>query len=77
MRAALRQLRRRHPSRVVVAVPVASREAMRLIEADADEVVCLASPLQFGSVGAFYRSFAQVMDDDVMGLLQELRGEGA
>ena len=77
MRAALRQLRRRHPSRIVAAVPVASREAMRLIEADADEVVCLASPLQFGSVGAFYRSFAQVMDDDVMGLLQELRGEGA
>ena len=52
-------------------------EAMRLIAADADEVVCLASPRQFGSVGTFYGSFAQVMDDDVMGLLRELRGEGA
>ena len=77
MRAALRQLRRRRPSRVVAAVPVTSREAMRLIAADADEVVCLANPRQFGSVGAFYGSFAQVTDDDVMGLLQELRGEGA
>jgi putative phosphoribosyl transferase len=77
MRAALRQLRRRRPSRIVAAAPVAAREAMRLMEADADEVVCLACPRQFGSVGAFYRSFTQVMDDDVVRLLRELRGEGA
>jgi putative phosphoribosyl transferase len=70
MQAALRQARRRKPSRLIAAAPVASREALAMLGNEADAVVCLASPRRFGSVGSFYRSFAEVTDADVAGLLR-------
>ena len=57
MQAALRHLRRRKPDRLIAAAPVASREAVALLRAEADAVVCLAGPRRFGSVGSFYRTF--------------------
>jgi predicted phosphoribosyltransferase len=41
-----------------------------MLAREADGVVCLWSPRSFGSVGAFYRSFAQVADDEVAALLR-------
>jgi putative phosphoribosyl transferase len=70
MQAALRQQARRRPSRLIAAAPVASREALAMLEREADGVVCLSSPRNFGSVGAFYRSFVQVTDDEVAALLR-------
>jgi putative phosphoribosyl transferase len=70
MQAALRQQARRQPSRLIAAAPVASREAVAMLEREADGVVCLWSPRNFGSVGAFYRSFVQVTDDEVAALLR-------
>ncbi len=74
MQAALRQVRRRKPARLIAAVPVASRQAVRLIAREADEVVCLSAPRGFGSVGSFYRSFLQVSDEEVAALLTEAAG---
>ena len=71
MQAALRSVRRRNPVRLIAATPVASREAAVLLGRDCDEVVCLSAPRRFGSVGSFYRSFAQVSDEDVARLLKE------
>jgi putative phosphoribosyl transferase len=70
MQAALRSIRRRGAVRVVAAVPVASREAAAMLREEADDVVCLSAPRRFGSVGSFYRSFAQVSDADVTALLE-------
>lgn len=70
MRAALHAVRARGPVRLVCAVPVASPEALALVEADADEVVCLATPPHLGSVGGWYRDFRQVEDDEVEALLR-------
>ena len=70
MQAALRQQARRRPARLIAAAPVASREAVAMLEREADGVVCLWSPRNFGSVGAFYRSFVQVTDDEVVALLR-------
>jgi putative phosphoribosyl transferase len=69
MRAAIAALRRQAPSRVVVAVPVAPRETVRVLEAEADEVVCLATPAPFLAIGQWYRNFNQVSDDEVRRLL--------
>lgn len=69
MQAALRAIRRQKPARVIVAVPVASRDAVTLLQGEADEVVCLSAPRRFGSVGSFYRTFRQVSDADVARLL--------
>jgi putative phosphoribosyl transferase len=73
MRAAIAALRRQAPSRVVVAVPVAPRETVSVLETEADEVVCLATPEPFWAIGQWYRTFDQVSDDEVRRLL----GNGA
>ncbi len=70
MRAALHAVRARNPARLVCAVPVAPPEALARVEADADEVVCLATPPHFGSVGGWYRDFRQVEDAEVEALLR-------
>ena len=41
MRAAVRAARKQQPMRIVVAAPVGSRQAVGMLEAEADEVVCL------------------------------------
>src|SRR5215467_577552 len=70
MQAALRQQARRQPARLIAAAPVASREAVAMLKREADGVVCLRSPRNFGSVGAFYQCFVQVTDDEVAALLR-------
>ncbi len=67
--AALDALRARHPARLLVAVGVASPDALARLGAHADEVVCLLVPGNFSAVGQFYRDFGQVGDDEVAALL--------
>jgi len=71
MLAALRATRRSNPARLVVAVPVGAPGAIARICAEADVVVCLHTPAQFGSVGEHYRHFAQLRDEEVITLLDE------
>lgn len=80
VRAALRAVRRREPSHLVLAVPVAPPETVQLLRREVDEVVCLATPSPFGSIGRFYDDFRQVGDDEVRELLERAtpgRGEHA
>jgi len=48
----------------------ASAEALQKVTSYADEVVCLATPAGFCTVGQFYRDFRQVDDDEVIELLR-------
>ena len=66
MRAALVSLRSLSPARIVVAVPVAPREARGDLADLVDEYVCLASPQPFYAVGAWYDEFAQTSDEEVI-----------
>lgn len=70
-RAALRALRPRDPGRLVLAVPVGSPEAVALMRAEADEVVCLREPAAFMAVGQWYEEFDQLTDEDVLGALHQ------
>jgi putative phosphoribosyl transferase len=70
-RAALRWSRRRDPERLVLAVPVGSREAVAMLREEADEVVCLMRPLRFFAVGWWYADFEQVSDEEVLAVLAE------
>ncbi|MBL8711149.1 MAG: phosphoribosyltransferase [Rhodospirillaceae bacterium] len=74
-RAALRALRRQNPRRLILAVPVAPREVAMALRAEVDELVCLREEDDFGAVGAFYRSFPQVSDAEVVGILGQWRDE--
>ncbi|VVD62755.1 phosphoribosyl transferase [Pandoraea morbifera] len=71
MRAALQAVRRQAPEKLVCAIPVAPREAVRELAHDADEVICLQVPLHFDAVGSFYRAFSQVGDDEVLAWLRD------
>ena len=71
--AAIRLLKKSKPSRIVVAVPVASKEALALMETEADECICLHTPGFFTGVGAYYEDFAQVTDEEVAELLKQNR----
>lgn len=67
--AALRQVRAAGAERVTLAVPVGSPRSIEQVRAEADEVVCVEAPPQFGAVGQFYRSFEQVSDEEAMAAL--------
>jgi putative phosphoribosyl transferase len=71
MQAALRSVRRLGPGRLIAATPVASRDALAMLRGEADAVVCLSAPRRFLAVGSFYRSFKQVSEEEVVGLLGE------
>jgi predicted phosphoribosyltransferase len=73
MRAAVRAVRRQQPERVIVAVPVGSSEAVRMLAAEADEVLCLRTPDPFAAVGLWYTRFEQTTDEEVRELLGRAR----
>lgn len=59
-------LRRGKPSKIVIAVPVASDSAVHKLSAVVDEIICPLVPDYFSGVGYFYQNFAQVSDEEVM-----------
>jgi putative phosphoribosyl transferase len=63
--AALRWLRGQRPRRLVLAVPVCSRQARDALAKIADEVLCLHTPEEFLAVGYWYADFRQLTDADV------------
>ena len=70
MSAAVQAARAGHPKRIIVAVPVASPEAVQSLGALADEVVCLFTPEHFRAVGLWYQDFTQTSDEEVDRLLE-------
>lgn len=73
VRAALKGVGKDFPSRLVLAVPVASAETIAALRADCDAVVCLEQPDPFYSIGAHYDDFAQTSDEEVVRLLRQAR----
>ena len=75
-RAALRMVRRHRPARLVLALPVASAEAVESLRAEADRTVTLAVPDHFHSLDRWYRDFGEVAEGRVAALLAEHRDLG-
>jgi putative phosphoribosyl transferase len=69
MRAAVLALRRRNPSRLIVAVPVAAASTCEEFKDEVDEIVCATTPEPFLAVGQWYEEFSQTSDDEVRELL--------
>lgn len=77
MFAALAAARAQHPRRLVCAVPVAAADSLARVRHHADDVVCLAEPEPFVSVGQWYRDFEPVEDDAVIRCLAAHRDRAA
>jgi putative phosphoribosyl transferase len=71
MRAAVAALRTFHPTKIVIAVPVAAPETCEEMEKIADQVICLLKPAGFYAVGQWYKSFLQTDDEEVFALLKQ------
>jgi predicted phosphoribosyltransferase len=73
MAAAVAGVRTHGPRRIVVATPVASREAMAALGQVADQCVAVLTPRNFGGVGQWYDDFTQTSDEEVHALLEAAR----
>jgi putative phosphoribosyl transferase len=71
MQAAAEAVYKANPSKVVVAVPVASSEVYETMRHLVDEVICVLIPDFFHAVGLWYLDFEQTTDAEVKALLQQ------
>jgi putative phosphoribosyl transferase len=74
--AACRVARAQGARSVILAVPVASPEAVARVRADADEVVCLDTSRWLRAVGQCYADFRPTTNDEVTALLAAARDAG-
>jgi putative phosphoribosyl transferase len=70
MEAAVLSARRKGAAKVMVAVPVGSTTAMLKLERVADAVYAVVTDPAFEAVGAYYESFSQTNDEEVLELLK-------
>ena len=70
VRAALRGIRKAHPAKIVLAVPVGPHDTIEQLRDECDEIVCLATPEPFVAVGLHYAHFDQTSDEEVILLLR-------
>jgi predicted phosphoribosyltransferase len=73
MHAAVNGVKTHHPSEVIVAVPVSSRDTFHKLQRDVDDIVAVALPSDFSAVGQWYRDFNQTTDEQVAELLESAR----
>jgi len=76
VRAALMALRDRAPARILLAVPVASQEALDDLSPLVNRVVCPLVPRYFRAVGLHYDRFEQVPDREVTAMMQDAPADG-
>lgn len=69
--AALRALRQQKPQKLILAVPVGPPDSIQMLSAEADQVVCLATPEPFWAVGRFFVDWSQTSDEEVIALLRQ------
>lgn len=69
--AAIRGVRAKNPQNIVLAVPVASRDAVDKLGDLVDDMIILEAPEKFMAVGQFYRDFPQVSDEEVVKILEK------
>jgi putative phosphoribosyl transferase len=70
MLAAAKALRQGEPKEIIVAVPVAARDACDKFRSKVNHVVSLATPEPFDAVGSWYEDFSETTDEEVRDLLE-------
>lgn len=73
--ASIAWVKKQKPKKLVIAAPVAPREALERLREMADEVVIISTPVLFGAVGEFYQDFAPVSDNEVQEIMKKYKHE--
>ena len=68
--ASARWARKRHLSSLTIAAPVAPSQSADVLEQEADSLIVLHMPHDFGSVGQFYEEFEPVTDNQVTQIMR-------
>lgn len=69
LKAAIKEVWAKKPERLIVALPLASKELKTELEALVDEAIILETPEPFFAVGQGYEEFGQVSDEEVRKIL--------
>jgi putative phosphoribosyl transferase len=77
IRAVIKALRLKQPKSILLAVPVAPKEAVAALRGEADDVVCLETPEPFWGIGLHYVDFHQVGDEEVIAILERQEPKAA
>ncbi len=70
VKTAIRAIQKKHPLKLIVAVPVCSIVVSKEIKLLVDEFICLETPRYFTAVSGWYKNFAQITDKEVKKLLR-------
>lgn len=72
MLSCIELIQQQHPSKIIVALPVAPDAALIKIGNSpyVNKILCLLTPSNFMAVGQFYTNFTQVSDEEVIQLLK-------
>lgn len=73
MMACLRSLRKQNPVQIIVAVPIVSAKAGRMIKAEADDIVFLQMGAEVTSGENYFADFPQIDDNKVREMLTRSR----
>jgi predicted phosphoribosyltransferase len=77
MRAAIRDARERKAAHVVVAIPVVPQDTAERLKLEVDDMVALSvDAFYLGAVGAYYDSFNQLTDEEVIEMMSRLDEAG-
>lgn len=71
MIVAARWIRKLQPKMLVIALPVASSKAIRMLQEEADDFEIIRRPSSFESVEQFYRDFSPVPDQRIMQIVRD------
>ncbi|TLM76873.1 phosphoribosyltransferase [Microbulbifer harenosus] len=71
MAVAARAVRAQRPAELVIAVPVAPPATIERFAPLVDRFVCPLQPMSFWAIGAWYRDFSQLSDEQVIDMMQE------
>ena len=69
----LRSIKKQRPFKVIVAVPVASEDALKMLRLEADHVVCLRVDRFIASGEEYFSAFPKIDQENVRNLLNTSR----
>jgi putative phosphoribosyl transferase len=72
MIAAVKALKEEGIKKLVVAIPLSSKDAFQKLKTATDEIICLEIPEFFLAIGNFYCEFEQLTDEEVKELMKNV-----
>ena len=67
---AARWIRKQNPKHLIIAAPVSQPQTVDILKAECDTLEIVSTPANFGSVGQFYKTFEQELEDQVVTVLK-------